>query len=306
MSTAYKPLPEEIWWDHFEIPTWMVLIGNYGAWFLLTWYHASIPWWLLLFLGGYSVCLHGSLQHEFLHGHPTKNSELNKMLVWLPLGLWMPYTIYRDSHIAHHRCPRLTDPTEDPESFYLEVVNWQRLSGVVRFVLRINNTLMGRLLIGPIIAATTFWFKQIRLIVSGDRRYAGVWMWHLAGAAGVLYWVMAVCDLPLWQYVVLFAWPGLSMTLLRSYTEHRPVQNLDQRTIIIEGSWLTRLLYMNNNFHHVHHSEPGLAWYHVGARYNQRRQSVNRENGGFYFRNYFELFRKHLLKVKDSPVYPIA
>ena len=306
MLMASKALPEAVWWDRFEVPTWAVLVSNYAAWILLTWYHASIPWWLLLFLGGYSVCLHGSLQHEFLHGHPTRNKALNKLLVWIPFGLWMPYTIYRDSHIAHHQCPRLTDPMEDPESFYFGVGNWQRLPRFVRLVLQVNNTLMGRLLIGPIIAATTFWFKQIRMLVSGNRRCVGVWMWHLAGCAIVLYWVISVCGLPLWQYVVLFAWPGLSMTLLRSYTEHRPVQNLEQRTIIIEGSWLTRLLYLNNNFHHVHHSEPGLAWYHVGKRYNEMREAVNEENGGFYFRNYFELLLKHLLRIKDSPAFPLT
>lgn len=293
-------------WDRLECPSWLVLAGNYAVWGLLTWYHASIPWWLLLFLGGYTVCLHGSLQHEFLHGHPTRDDRLNKLLAWLPLGLWMPYTIYRDSHIAHHQCRRLTEPTQDPESFYLKAADWKRLPSSMRFILSINNTLAGRLLIGPIIAVGRFWFKQARQLIAGHRRYASVWLWHLAGCAAVLYWVIAVCNFSFWQYLVLFVWPGLSLTLLRSYTEHRPAANLDQRTIIVEGSWLTRLLFLNNNYHHVHHSEPALAWHQLAKRYNDTRQSVNRDNGGFYCRGYFDIFRNYLLRVKDSPVYPSA
>lgn len=306
MSTTFKSLLQPVWWGHFEIPSWMVLIGNYSAWFLLTWNHAAIPWWLLLFLGGYSICLHGSLQHEFLHGHPTPSSELNKLLIWLPLGLWMPYTIYRDSHIAHHQCGQLTNPAEDPESFYVRAAGWERLPGIVRRILEINNTLAGRLLIGPIIAVAGFWLTQIRMLVAGDRRYAGVWIRHLAGCAAVLYWVVVVCALPWWLYVLLFPWPGLSLTLLRSYTEHRPRESVDQRTIIIEGSWLTRLLFLNNNFHQVHHQEPDLAWYCIGRRYDETRESVLRGNGGFYFKSYLDIARKYLLKSKDSPIYPLA
>ena len=73
----------------------------------------------MILAGGFIVCVHGSLQHEFLHGHPTSSQTLNTLLIWFPMGLWMPFTIYRDSHIAHHRCERLTDPLQDPESFYL-------------------------------------------------------------------------------------------------------------------------------------------------------------------------------------------
>lgn len=305
MYTAYRTLLRS-WWDDVQLPTWLVLVGNYVVWLLLTWYHASIPWWLLLFLGAFSVCLHGSLQHEFLHGHPTSRDWLNKLLVWLPLGLWMPYTIYRDSHIAHHRCERLTDPTQDPESFYIKSAQYKRLPNVARFILSINNTLAGRLVIGPIVAVSQFWFKQARRMISGDRRYVGVWMWHLAGCAAVLTWVLTVCGLPLGQYVLLFAWPGLSLTLLRSYTEHRPSENTGQRTIIVEGSWVTRLLFLNNNYHHVHHSESALAWYQLAKRYNETRESVNQENGGFYFGSYYDIFRNYLFRLKDAPVHPFA
>ncbi len=290
--------------NRFELPTWTVLVVNYSLWFLLVWNNALIPWWALLALGGFTVCLHGSLQHEFLHGHPTRSAALNRTLVWLPIGLWMPYTIYRDSHVAHHGCESLTDPLEDPESFYLSAARWEQSSRLTRAILTVNNTLAGRLLIGPIVAISQFWSSQVRQLIQGDRRYLAVWVRHLVGCAAVLYFVVVLCGMPLWQYLLFFAWPGLSLTLLRSYTEHRPAAETDQRTIIIEGSLLTRLLFLNNNFHHVHHAEPALPWYLVGARYRHDRERVNRENGGFYFKSYLELFRNYLLWPKDKPVYP--
>ena len=76
-----------------EWPTWMVLSTNYLVWFLVTWNHDAIPWWLMIVAGGFAVCVHGSLQHEFLHGNPTRSQTLNKLLVWLPIGLWMPYDL---------------------------------------------------------------------------------------------------------------------------------------------------------------------------------------------------------------------
>lgn len=287
-----------------EWPTWVVLAGNYFAWGLITWYHTAIPWWLMIFAGGFVICIHGSLQHELLHGHPTHSRLVNKALVWLPIGLWMPYTIYRDSHIAHHRCEVLTDPLQDPESFYISASEWSRYSSFIRLLLRFNNTLLGRLTVGPVIAATAFLFRQTGMLIKGDRRYALVWTWHLLGSAVVLYWVVAVCGMPFWTYVVLVAWPGLSFTLTRSFTEHRPSNNSGERTIIIEGSWLTRLLFLNNNYHYVHHMEPEMPWYKLGTRYDETSEEVLRDNGGFYYRGYFQLFRRFLMKTKDNPIYP--
>lgn len=289
-----------------EWPTWIVLTTNYVVWVMITWHQAVIPWWLMIFAGGFVICIHGSLQHEFLHGHPTRSDALNKALIWLPIGLWMPYTIYREIHIAHHQCERLTDPLQDPESFYVPAAKWSRYSSARRLLLHFNNTLLGRLTAGPVIAVTTFLFTQASMLAGGDRRYASVWVWHLVGCAMVLCWVVAVCEMPFWQYVVLVAWPGLSFTLLRSFTEHRPSEDIAQRTIIVEGSWLTRLLFLNNNYHHVHHSEPDLAWFGLASRFRESSAQVLEQNGGFYYRSYLEIFRRFLVRPKDVPVYPAA
>ena len=58
---------------------------------------------------------HSSLQHEALHGHPTRSAALNEALVFLPLGLLFPYRRFKMLHLRHHNNSALTDPYDDPE-----------------------------------------------------------------------------------------------------------------------------------------------------------------------------------------------
>ena len=53
------------------------------------------PWVVLAPLGAYLVALHGSLQHEALHGHPTRSAVVNELLVFLPVSLWFPIAATR-------------------------------------------------------------------------------------------------------------------------------------------------------------------------------------------------------------------
>ena len=108
-------LPASRLWRRLELPTWLIGIAVYGGWGLTTWYYHALPWWLVLPLGAWFVSWHGSLQHEALHGHPTRWPWLNALFACPPLWLWLPYMLYRESHIAHHDEDVLTSPTEDPE-----------------------------------------------------------------------------------------------------------------------------------------------------------------------------------------------
>ena len=100
-------------------PTFLVGIGVYAAFLGVTWNFHALPWWLVLPLGGCIVCLHGSLQHEAVHGQPFRRRILNSAFVFPSLWLWLPYTHYRHTHLIHHRNERLTSPLDDPESNYV-------------------------------------------------------------------------------------------------------------------------------------------------------------------------------------------
>jgi len=286
-------------------PTWIVTIAIYAGWAGLTWFYDSMPWWLALPCGGWLVAWHCSFQHEAVHGHVSRHPWLNAALAWPPLALWMPYAIYRDSHLAHHLSPALTDPMADPESYYVTRAVWTALGGPTRAVLIANNTLAGRMTIGPFLAVGRFWGAELRKALSGDSRHAGAWLMHLALCGLVLAWVSVICGIPVLDYVLLFAWPGLSLTLLRSFAEHRPAGGQDERSAIVEAGPLTRLLFLNNNLHALHHARPELPWHALPTAFRRDRADILRGNGGYLFAGgYPGLARRFAFAPKDLPVHP--
>ena len=135
-----------------EWPTWLLLIGVYGGWFAIVlnshWLGRALSTLLLIPL----VVLWLSVQHELLHGHPTRWPLLNKTLGYAPFAVWYPYTLYRDSHLRHHRDEDLTLPGIDPESRYLSAEQWQGRSLFERGLHWLNKTVIGRFLLGAPLA----------------------------------------------------------------------------------------------------------------------------------------------------------
>lgn len=288
----------------YELPTWGVLFAVYAGFGLLTWSYQLLPWWLLLPLGGWLVCWHSQLQHECLHGHPTRSALLNGLLAAPSLGLWLPYLRYRDAHLEHHRSENLTDPLADNESMYVTASRWARLPAPARWLLWINQTLAGRMLVGPpLVVAATLW-AEIRLLLAGDGRAWLGWLLHVPVLAALLFWLLAICQIPLWAYVLLFVWPGMSLTLLRSYYEHRPAPSREARSVLIERGGLLGLLFLNNNLHALHHAEPGLAWFELPRVFAARRAELRATGVGYWYRGYGDWFRRYLFRPKDSPVHP--
>src|SRR5262249_38381909 len=152
-----------------EWPTMAVVFGVYVGFALITWFHAALPWWLIGALGGYLVCLHGSLQHEAVHGHPTRWRWLNQALVFPSLWLWLPFGVYRETHLIHHEDQQLTCPVNDPESYYLLPAAWARLGPIARALRYAYNTVMGRLVLGPPFAVAQLALAERRRITEGDR-----------------------------------------------------------------------------------------------------------------------------------------
>ncbi|VFT07858.1 fatty acid desaturase [Pseudomonas aeruginosa] len=56
------------------------------------------------------ACLHMSLQHELIHGHPARWPAFNALPGYLSLAAWYPCPLYRDGHLRHHLDDRLTYP----------------------------------------------------------------------------------------------------------------------------------------------------------------------------------------------------
>lgn len=287
-----------------EWPTWGLIAVCYGGWLSLTYLSGAIPIWVFIPLAAYLVGLHSSIQHEVLHGHPTRNAAINEALVYLPLGLLVPYRRFKTLHLRHHCDERLTDPYDDPESWYVCPQRWKETEPLVRLVKRTNATLAGRLVFGPALSAFGLLRQDANLILSGDRTTGHAWLHHAVGLSLVLTWIIGVCGIGLWTYILCVAYPGMSLLLLRSYAEHRASDNPDHRSAIIETSPILSLLFLNNNLHFVHHQRPRVPWYALPALYRDHREEFQTRNGGYGFAGYGALLRAHFLRPHDDLLHP--
>ncbi|MBI2720464.1 MAG: fatty acid desaturase [Rhizobiales bacterium] len=287
-----------------EWPTFLLIFLVYAGLAALIWLNAVLAWWIILPAGAYLAALHVSLQHEVLHGHPTGSRRLNEALVFLTPHFWLPYPRYRDSHLKHHNDADLTDPRRDPESYYMLPEDWAGLGGVRQALYRLNHTLAGRMIMGPAISIVRMWSTDFAAIGKGDGEIAGAWVYHVA-ACGLTIWLVAfVAGMPLWQYMLLISYPGISLALVRSYCEHRAADAPEHRTIIVEASPFWALLFLNNNLHVAHHDRPALAWYKIPAHYRAERDRMLAENDGYTMNGYGEIFRRYLFSAKEPIAYP--
>lgn len=277
----------------------------YALWAALTWFHAAIPWPLLLIGGAWVVAWHSSLQHELIHGHPTRWPAFNRALGLPPLVLFLPFDRYRRLHIAHHRDHHLTDPLEDPETQYWTEADWRALHPAARMVVRCVARLAGRLLIGPVWAIGRFLQRDAQRVWRDKPGVRAAWAWHLPMLALVLVWVNVVCGMSLLAYALLFALPGYSLLLVRSFAEHRAADSHEHRTAIVERAPVMGLLYLYNNLHAAHHERPALAWYRLPGYYRAERERLLRQNGGLVYRGYADVARRFFLRPHDHSVHPL-
>jgi fatty acid desaturase len=280
-----------------EWPTVAVAIAIYAGFAAVLLWHEAMP--TVVVLGALAVlgAWYNSLQHEVVHGHPTPWRAVNSTFAAVPLGLVVPFSVYRDTHRAHHLANPLTDPDIDPESFYVSTATWARYGPIRRAAARTMQTLAGRLILGPPIGAVQWW-RRIAAVGSGADivRIVG----HLAAAALVLVTVHA-SGLALWVYLVGVVWAGGALSLLRSFAEHRP-QDDGTPSAVVRAGWFFSLLFLNNNLHHTHHVRPGVAWFELPELHTQLDGDRVAAAGAGWYRGYGEVARRYLVRPFDEPV----
>lgn len=287
-----------------EWPTWLLIVVIYSGWFgtLAFWNELGsvaatglMIWWCAWYM---------SLQHELIHGHPTSRQTVNRLLGILPLAVWYPYTLYRDSHLRHHVDADLTMPALDTESCYVSAAAWDGMNRPLRALLWFNKTFWGRLLVGPAIAVGATWCEAVRQPLRGDWRQTPMWLGHLAMLGTLLWWIEAWCGVSAWYFLLAISYPAQSLAMIRSYYEHRPADDHKQRIVLNEAGPVFRLLFLNNNYHLVHHDFPSLPWYLLPRVFHARRDGYIARSGGFHVRGYGALMRQFGFKPVDAPVHP--
>ncbi len=292
----HRPKPKGTGW---ELPTLAVLLATFAIWGL----GLVAPVWLGIALVALALAQHSSLTHEILHGHPFPHRWMNETLGLLQIGLTVPYQRFRDLHLLHHLDSRLTDPYDDPESNYLDPQVWAALSAWRQTLLRVNNTLAGRMIIGPVLSQLSFMASDWRAIRSGDRAALVGWLLHLPSIAATLA-VVHWSGLPIWAYL-LAVYLSMSILRIRTFLEHQAHLRASARTVIVEDRGILAFLFLNNSLHVVHHMHPRVPWYHLPKLYRDNKARYVARNQGYVYRSYRDVFAQYFWRAKDPVPHPL-
>lgn len=287
-----------------EWPTLILLVSCYAGWAACTTVISGLSVLAGVGLTGIAIALHSSLCHEVIHGHPFRSQKLNDLLVFPALTLVIPYGRFRETHLAHHQDAALTDPYDDPETNYLDPAVWRRLPFSLRRLLQFNNTLAGRLLIGPLVGLAVFIRSELRLARDGAPGVRMAWLLHLPQASVVILWLAKAGSIPAWAYLF-SVWIGLSILKIRTFLEHQAHERPRARTVIVEDRGPLSWIFLNNNLHVVHHMHPRVPWYRLPDLYAENRERYRSRNAGYVYPSYRDIFRRHFRNAKDPVPHPL-
>ncbi len=271
----------------------------------MTWYFRDPPTAITAPLGALLLTWYGSLQHETIHGHPTVSPRTNRLIASLPLSLWIPYGIYRATHLQHHRHGgrHLTEVSRDPETFYRPKGSLAQLGPIRRTIYAAHCTMAGPLVLGPALAIGQFWASEARQLRTGDRRRMAIWLRHILAVAVILLWTVDVCGVPFWVYAALMVYPSASLSQLRSFAEHRAHAAPRLRTMAVESNPAWGLLFLNNNLHIAHHAHPKLPWFELPRVWREMRQSAI-ESGLVICGGYGQVVKEYMFRPVISVEHP--
>jgi fatty acid desaturase len=288
----------------YEWPTLCLLALTYTLWASITLYAQNLGTGLSILLLIPVITMHSSLQHETLHLIEPRWKWFGQLLVFPAVGLLIPYLRFRDSHLIHHINENLTDPYDDPESAYMVKEVWITLPRWLQSILIFNNTLAGRLLLGPLIGQVAFMRADWRMIKGGNRAVLTGWLVQIPAVAIVILWLTSFGTMPFWAYASA-AYFGLSILKIRTFLEHRTHVQPNGRSVIIEGQGILSFLFLNNSFHAVHHAHPSVAWYNLPALYRANKTKFTDENRDYTYASYPTIFRKYFFHAKEPVEHPL-
>ena len=286
-----------------EWPTVFLWLACWGLWLIGVFVLPMVSMLLAGVVLTLVLVLQSSLSHEALHGHPFASRRVNDGLAIVSLGLLVPYIRFRDTHLAHHIDERLTDPYDDPETNFYDPAVWARMAHWQQQIMQLNNTLLGRMLIGPLISQVMFMRGDWREMRQGNRAIICAWGIHLLSSALVIT-VVVTSPMPIWIYLMC-CYFAMSVLKIRTFLEHRAHQYSTARTVIIDDKGPLAFLFLNNNLHAVHHLHPQVAWYNLPRLYRDNTDSYDGFNEDYNYRSYAQVIARYFVKAKDPVPHPL-
>ena len=124
------------------------------------------------------------------------------------------------------------------------------------------------------------------------------------GIAMVYVWVSVVCGMPFLFYMLAIAYWGNSLTMMRSYAEHRAHDEASCRIIVVETNPVVSFLYLNNNLHMAHHELPRLPGTACPPSTRATGSACSRRTAPISCAAIREIARRWLVRPKEPVAHP--
>jgi fatty acid desaturase len=118
-----------------------------------------------------------------------------------------------------------------------------------------------------------------------------------------MHWLDTRCGIAPWLFAGVVGYGALAMGSVRSFHEHRAAAEHEHRSVINEAALPWRLLFLNNNYHIVHHDLPHVPWFALRSVYEASRQEYIERSGGFLVRGYGEWARHYAFAAVTHPAH---
>ena len=263
--------------------------------------HTSLKWQVpiallfsFLFLTNYSLMHEGG--HKLLH----PNKGLNKFLDVIA-GLNFPTsgTMMSLTHDAHHFCNRtrheMFDCYYEKDNKFVKWLQWYSiLLGFFWFSIVLGTLLVS---IFPSFLKNSL-FKKARSSSELFNRFnkESIRQIRIECLLCIIYFfiLFKFCGVQLLPTAVLFALGGFNWSTRQYVQHHRSSRDVMEGAFNLRTSKIMQWIMLNYNFHHEHHSKPGISWIYLPEAAGGKTEMS-------YLKQYLRQWKPPYLLEKECP-----
>ncbi len=232
---------------------------------------ARSPLALAALSGAFAVLMVGvySILHEAEHGVLFTRPRLNAAGGILAAAFFPgPFDLLRQGHIGHHLRNRSDDEAFDlwfpGESPVWKWAQWLGLLTGVFYVMVVLGTLV--VLVRPSLLDRR-WFAFDRpsaaLMDSLNPRYTRRIRFEALGVVAMHVLIVRLMHIPVTRYLVLYGAFGLLWSSLQYVHHYGTERHVTRGSRNLWLWWPIDKLWLNHNWHRVHHEHPTVSWVHL-------------------------------------------
>ena len=234
---------------------------------------AAVGWWpltlcvaaafALLMMGVYSTI------HEAEHGLLFDDKRLNAVGGVVTAAFFpAPFHLIRQGHVGHHQRNRSDDEAFDlwfpGESPLWKWLQWLGiLTGGFYLMVAASNVVVLAL---PFLLRRK-WFKFDRpsaaFMDSLNPRYARVIQLEAVGVIALHVLIVWGIGIPIPHYLTLYAAFGFTWSAMQYVHHYGTERHVIRGARNLRAGWLVDKLWLNHNWHLVHHEHPTVSWLYL-------------------------------------------